>query len=111
MNTIKLKSRKDVPQDYTGIVEWDNESKAWFKNGNLHREDGPAVIYYDDYKKWYLDGNFICSSYSILDLTNKTILSKQQHQEYPLVQVWKVLGPNVLYEQLINPGMEKLIIE
>ena len=30
--------------------------KCWFLNGNLHREDGPAIEWSNGYKAWYLDG-------------------------------------------------------
>ena len=29
----------------------------FYKNGKLHREDGPAIEYADGYKAWYLNGN------------------------------------------------------
>jgi len=29
----------------------------WFKNNQLHREDGPAVIYADAATQWYLEGD------------------------------------------------------
>jgi hypothetical protein len=28
-------------------------TKRWYKNGKLHREDGPAVIHRDGAKEWY----------------------------------------------------------
>jgi hypothetical protein len=31
-------------------------SQRWYKDGNLHREDGPAIIYPDGTKRWYKDG-------------------------------------------------------
>ena len=30
--------------------------KAWWLNGKLHREDGPAVEMADGYKEWWLNG-------------------------------------------------------
>ena len=33
-----------------------HEIKIWKKNGKFHREDGPAVIYYDGSEFWYLNG-------------------------------------------------------
>ena len=77
MKTLKVKSYADVPQYYTGAVEWDGR-KEWFKNGNSHREDGPARIYKDDYKSWYLDGKYVWDSVNKLDLTSQIILSKTQ---------------------------------
>jgi len=33
-----------------------NGAKHWFLNGNLHREDGPAIESPDGEKYWYLEG-------------------------------------------------------
>ena len=33
-----------------------NGTKRWHLNGELHREDDPAVEYYDGDKSWYLNG-------------------------------------------------------
>jgi hypothetical protein len=30
--------------------------EEWWRNGKPHREDGPAIILSDGHKKWYLDG-------------------------------------------------------
>ena len=30
--------------------------QEWFKNGKLHREDGPAVVYSDGTEKWFKEG-------------------------------------------------------
>jgi hypothetical protein len=44
--------REDGP-----AIEWANGSKSWWINGKLHREDGPAIEYADGDKAWYLNGN------------------------------------------------------
>ena len=31
-------------------------TKAWYLNGKLHREDGPALEYSSGTKEWYLNG-------------------------------------------------------
>jgi len=36
---------------------WGAGNKEWFLNGNLHREDGPAIEWADGHKEWYLNGN------------------------------------------------------
>ena len=33
-----------------------NGEKLWYLNGNLHREDGPAVEWPDGQKEWFLKG-------------------------------------------------------
>lgn len=41
--------------EYT-IKVYDDGEKHWYKEGKLHREDGPAVEYADGDKKWYKEG-------------------------------------------------------
>ena len=43
--------REDGP-----AVEWNSGTKAWYLNDKLHREDGPAVIIPDGYDQWWLNG-------------------------------------------------------
>jgi hypothetical protein len=44
--------REDGP-----AIEYVNGSRFWYLNGNLHREDGPAVEYADGTLRWYLNDN------------------------------------------------------
>ncbi len=37
-------------------VIWKDGTKIWFVNGKRHREDGPAVEYKNGDKWWYLNG-------------------------------------------------------
>ena len=37
------------------VVVYDNGTKEWFLNGNLHREDGPAAEWANGTKFWYID--------------------------------------------------------
>ena len=43
--------REDGP-----AIERSNGDKWWYLNGELHREDGPAVEDPNGYKAWYLNG-------------------------------------------------------
>ncbi len=56
MNIIKANHSSEIPKNFTGIVEWPNRTKYWYKEGNLHREDGPAIDYLDKEKHWYKEG-------------------------------------------------------
>ena len=49
--------REDGP-----AIEHLNGSKEWYKDGKLHREDGPAVEYRDGSKGWYLNGKSLGSN-------------------------------------------------
>jgi len=56
METLKLKFGENIPKNYTGIVEWENGNKYWYKDGLLHRENGPAAEFSDGTKIWYIKG-------------------------------------------------------
>ena len=43
--------REDGP-----AIEWSNDDKEWYLNGKRHREDGPAIEWKDGNKEWYLNG-------------------------------------------------------
>ena len=50
---------KHVAQRLSGAlqIKVDNKgNKRWYLNGELHREDGPAIEYVDGTKEWYLNG-------------------------------------------------------
>ena len=32
------------------------ETKTWYKEGKLHREDGPAIEWADGLKYWFIEG-------------------------------------------------------
>ena len=49
-----LHREEDLP-----AVEHNTGTKIWCINNNLHRENGPAVEYFDGGKEWYLNGKKI----------------------------------------------------
>jgi hypothetical protein len=57
MKIIKVKSKSEIPKDFTGIAEYPNGSKQWYLNGKLDREnDLPAIEHSYGHKAWYLNG-------------------------------------------------------
>ena len=57
MNLFKLHTHPEELIGYNIPYEIHNEmSSAWYLNGNLHREDGPAIIWADGTKIWYKNG-------------------------------------------------------
>jgi hypothetical protein len=38
------------------VKVWPNGDKEWYLNGDLHREDGPAIELANGDKEWYLNG-------------------------------------------------------
>ncbi len=43
----------NVPENFTGVVKFSTYD-IWFLNGEYHRDDGPAVIYEEGLKSWWL---------------------------------------------------------
>jgi hypothetical protein len=58
---------------YTVIV-YNDGSRSWWLDFQLHREDGPAVEYPNGYKGWYLKGE---------KLTEEEFLKRTQPQPDP----------------------------
>ena len=56
MKIIEIGYYDEVPIYYTGIVQRANVHKEWYKNGVLHREDGPAMELINEDKHWYING-------------------------------------------------------
>jgi hypothetical protein len=46
--------REDGP-----AIEFDDGDKYWYINGERHREDGPAIEYADGDKSWYINGELL----------------------------------------------------
>lgn len=45
------------PYKFTGIIVYADGEKSWWKDGNRHRLDGPAIEHSDDgSKEWFVDG-------------------------------------------------------
>src|ERR1700691_1630919 len=57
MKTLKLDNWGDIPENYTGIVEYKNGIIVYYLNGKRHREDGPAFIWGDGTVFYYLNGS------------------------------------------------------
>ena len=56
METFKVKNYGEIPNGFTGIVEYADGTKEWWLNGKLHRVDGPAWEGADGTKEWFLNG-------------------------------------------------------
>lgn len=62
---MKVKEEEEPSNDFTGMFEWSDGAKynirnigfvSFWKNGDYHREDGPALIWPDGRKEWYFFG-------------------------------------------------------
>jgi hypothetical protein len=56
MNIRKINHWGDIPENYTGIVDFPLGTRQYHLNGKIHRENGPAIELYTGDKIWYLNG-------------------------------------------------------
>lgn len=57
MKHIKLNAFADIPVNYTGMATVTGSRAVCYKvNGEYHREDGPAIEYFDGNNFWYYYG-------------------------------------------------------
>lgn len=54
MKTIKINTRFEEPENFTGIIEYTSGNKRWFFMGQLHRLDGPAVVLKSGHKEYWI---------------------------------------------------------
>ena len=69
-----------------GLHSYEDGTKMWFLNGELHREDGPACEYSNGTKKWYLNSECVYSEYvnKLSDYDNLSEEFKQSIVKYEL---------------------------
>lgn len=99
-NVFKLKDGEKIPDNFTGIAINENQSEFYYKEGKLHREDGPAIVLIDGHKEWWVDGEvyaWLCVFTMIKDgiyiKTEKgsynlcwlTFLTEEGFEKFPLV--------------------------
>jgi hypothetical protein len=60
-----------------GLLELPDRT-LWFKNGNLHRSDGPAVEFRSGEKFWFLNGK---------DVTEQDVLAYRQEIERNAIEL------------------------
>ena len=102
MKTIKVVFRQDVPEDFTGIVEFSDETRIWYKEGKVHRKDGPAKEWRDSHKEWYLEDIF----YKRINLKDYIILDYYQGNHN--LMWYKLLGKDNVFD---CPDIPRLIMK
>jgi hypothetical protein len=53
----------ELHREYGPACEYSNGTKEWFINGQRHRVDGHAIEYSDGSKSWYLNNKLVYSKY------------------------------------------------
>lgn len=56
MRTLQVRKDSEIPDDFTGLVITPSGTKKYFKDGLLHREDGPAIEWSTGAESWYYEG-------------------------------------------------------
>lgn len=99
MKTIKITSWSQVTKYFTGIIEHSNGNKYWYKEGEAHREDGPAVERSNGDKEWYIENH----GYGPINLKNYVVLDyyKGKHE----IMWYKFVAQNGIFEYPDIPGL------
>ena len=70
-NTVIANGSILVPDTFSGRVVLSGGSVYWYKNGEKHRGNGPAVIWSNGTKKWYWKGDKIGNSSAVFGFTQE----------------------------------------
>jgi len=106
--TLKFPYWKDAPENYTGIIDRTNGvngSIEYYRDGLLHRIDGPAIKYMAGNEYWYVDGDIYFVS-SLNWFIEHSVFLKKEKGKYDLYWL-KFLTEKGIEEFPIIPGMEK----
>jgi hypothetical protein len=57
--TKYFNSKKQLHRDEGPALIFNNGIEAWFQNGLQHRYDGPAETHPDGTQRWYIHGQFV----------------------------------------------------
>jgi hypothetical protein len=98
---LRKKNNESIPEIFTGIVEWWDGAKKWYKEGKLHRLDGPAVEYSNGRKYWYKEGKRHREDGPAIEYSNGTREWWIYDIEYTLYYF------NLLYKNSIYLGKER----
>ena len=85
--------REDGP-----AVEWASGDRFWRLNGKLHREDGPAIEWADGDRSWYLNGKLHREDGPAVEQSNGA-------------RSWFLNGKQVTEEEVMNPAKELTVAE
>lgn len=100
MNKIKVNSVIEIPRDYTGMVEYTYGTKYWYKEGKLHRVNGPAIENPTGDKYWYIEGKSYIEEIAI---ENKFYLGKEKGKYG--IEWFRFLTEEGIEEYPILPGL------
>lgn len=82
-----IKSNGQLHREDGPAIEYDNGNKSWYINGKLHREDGPAIELVNCSSIWYINGKNMSESEwkrQINETTNFSVGDRIFFTDYPL---------------------------
>jgi len=85
------------------VIEFSNR-REWYKNGKLHRINGPAVEYKNGCKKWYKNGILYkeCGPDIIFDRIQKKWFINKKLMEYSLTTTPEKLNCSICLDLITN---------
>ena len=104
MKKLKVNLHHEIPKRFTGIIEYLNGDKVWYKEGKRHRTDGPAIECWDGRNLWYIEG-YIIQKYELFRLTVRAIYIGKEKGIHNLEWL-RFLTEQGIEEFPIIPGME-----
>ena len=90
--------REDGP-----AIEWWDGTKFWYINGNRHREDGPVVEYSNGSKEWWINGQLHREDGPAIEYVDGTKLWYLNDKKYS-EQQWQDRIIKIKLERLRNYG-------
>ena len=55
-NTCFLEPNEHPSKGATGHFVYSWGTQVWLRNGSHHRDDGPALVEFNGYKEWWVEG-------------------------------------------------------
>ena len=84
---------------YTGGYVSEDGSKSWYKDGKRHQLNGPAKIWANGHKEWWVEGK----EFKQINLKDYVVLDYYKG-DYDLMW-YKILGKNKIFEYPDIPGL------
>jgi hypothetical protein len=67
----------DLHREDGPAIIWASGDKEWWLNGRRHREDGPAIEWANGKKTWYINGKFYPENSLMVQLLKEKICRNQ----------------------------------
>jgi hypothetical protein len=80
-NSIRHLKNGDYHREDGPAIESENGDKFWYINGLEHREDGPAIEYIGGGKQWLYKGEEYGTDYDFTDESWKEFIENKKREE------------------------------